>query len=318
MDGQYIYTADSNNAVSIVNITDPAAPFLTSKYVPLSADSPEFPPQASGVAVAGSHLYVSQWNGFSNTGLAVVNIADPNNPTFVTLTDNIGAPSGVRAFGNRVYAINANTDLQIVDVSQPANPTVIRNFNSPDIGQDVDISGNFAYFVDWQINPNDGKLRVLDISDSSNPTEVGSYDTPGEPQKIVVSGTLAFIADNAPGIQIVGISSAQNPVQIGTYVTPRFTKSVAVSGPYAYLADWDGGVIALDISQPATPVKIDSHEAGFAEDIVTDGGHIYVGSGASGLYIFALVDKSVDPTATPTATATPNPTHKAYLPLMQR
>ena len=317
-DGNYIYSADSNDAVSIVNISDPAAPFLAAKYVPLPADNPEFPPQASGVAVSGDYLYVSQWNGFSNLGLAVVNVADPNNPSFVTLNEEIGGPSGVRAFGNRVYAINGRADLHILDASQPVSPTVIGEFNSPDIGQDVDIVGNFAYFVDWQLNPDDGRLRVLDISDIGNPVEVGSYDTPGEPRKIVVSGTLAFIADNAPGMQIVDVSDPQNPVQIGTYVTPRFTKSVAVSGQYAYLADWDGGVIAVDVSQPDAPVKIDSHSAGFAEDIVTDGEHIFVGSGASGLYIFKLADKPVDPTATPTPTATPSPNHKTYLPFTQR
>jgi len=265
----------------------------------------------NGIAVSGKYAYVVSGANFS-----VLDISNPNNPTYVgTLADSpstllTGAYS-VAVSGKYAYVASpAESGIEIVDISDPANPTHVSSIE--DSGStllsgaiSVYVSGKYAYVSS---NGENG-VEILDISDPTNPTHVGSItDTAGMllggPGGLYVSGKYAYVtSNNENGLEILDISDPANPTHVGSIADSGSTIlsgaiSVYVSGKYAYVASassTENGIEIIDVSDPTNPTHAGSIAETAPASIYVAGKYAYVASNSSTDSGVEILDVS-DPT----------------------
>jgi PKD repeat protein/subtilisin family serine protease len=287
-------------------------------------DTPAIP---YDVAVSGTYAYVAD----NSSGLRVIDISDPANPTEVGFYDTPGYANGVAVSGSYAYVadwisglrvidisnpaqptevgyhdtlatnvavsgtyayVAASAGLRVIDISDPTHPTEVGFYDTPGSAYGVAVSGPYAYVADWISG-----LRVIDISDPTHPTEVGFYDTPGSAYDVAISGSYAYVADHSSGLRVIDISNPANPTEVGFYDTPENAIGVAVSGTYAYVAAWISGLRVIDISDPAHPTEVGFYNKS-AMNVAVSGPYAYVVGAGSGLRIFytdknAFVSRSI-------------------------
>jgi hypothetical protein len=233
------------------------------------------------VWVHKDHAYVGHW-GFQDwatgndrfcpeqpdSGVAVVDVSDPANPTRVaTLQNPAGtsaedvvvyqdglrdiAAAGIQWCGGSRYDANADRGLMLWDVTDPANPAQIGYLKTLCCTRgvhefEVERHANgriYAYatvptsrYADantasgYRDENGDGDFRLIDITDPENPAQVSDW-----------------------GIQDIG-----GPFFGGQGCDPDANyghgAEPSEDGTLVFLSYWDSGFIALDVTNPAIPV----------------------------------------------------------------
>ncbi len=65
------------------------------------------------------------------SGLQVIDISDPANPTLVGTYDTPGYARGVAVSGDHAFVADGDSGLQVIDISDPANPTLVGTYDTP-------------------------------------------------------------------------------------------------------------------------------------------------------------------------------------------
>jgi hypothetical protein len=240
------------------------------------------PDNAYGVALSGDYAYVAD----QASGLRVIDVSDPANPTSAGSCDTPGYANAVAISGDYVYVADNISGLQVIDISNPTSPSLAGNYDTPGYARDVAISGDYAYVADGSPG-----LQVIDISDPTNPSSAGSYNTSANALGVAISGDYAYVADGSSGLQVIDISDPTNPSLVGSCDTPGSAYGVAISGDCACVADAMSGLFLIDISDPTSPSSAGSYNtSGNALDVAISGDYAYVADGTSGLQVINISD----------------------------
>ena len=122
--------------------------------------------------------------------LLVLDISDPTNPEFVSLTNLGGYSTQIEVRDNLAYVGAASPMLSILDVSDPARPGLIGSLDYPGTAKDLELQYDYVYIQSsYDIN-----LRVIDIANPAHPVMTGYYTTPHYPQGIAVGDEVIFAA----------------------------------------------------------------------------------------------------------------------------
>lgn len=252
------------------------------KLTPIAQGTYDTPGSARDVKILGNYAYIAD----ETSGLQIVDITDPANPTLKGVYSTSDSAQGVALSGNYAYVANNAGGLQIVDITDPANPIAKGTYNTSDATLGVAVAGNYAYIADG-ING----FEVIDITDPANPTAKGNYNTSGYARDVSVSGNYAYVADGNSGLQVIDITDPANPVLKGTYNTSGYALGVVVSGSYAYVADVYSGLQIIDITDPTNPVLKGTYDTpGAAQGIAIAGNYAYIADGNNGLQIIDISD----------------------------
>jgi hypothetical protein len=287
------------------------------------------PDRAHGVAVSKNYAYVTDLGNNYVSGLQIIDITDPANPTLKGSYDTPGFAYELAISGNYAYVADWYS-LQIIDVSDPANPTFKSSYSIPDSAWGVTLSGNYAYVACRMSG-----LYIIDVSDPSNPTFKGLHNTPGSVYDVAISGNYAYVADfhsglriiditdpanstlkesyetshlaltgitvsenyayvtdagSTPGLQIINITDPSNPIFKGSYNTPSFAHKIALSGNYAYVT-CKSSLQIIDISDPSNPTFIGLYNMpDESHGVAAFGNYAYVAVYTSGLQIIDITD----------------------------
>jgi len=229
------------------------------------------------VAVSGNFAYVAD----QASGLAIVDISNPADPTLAGNFNTDGTAYDVAVSGNYAYVADG-LGLRILDVSDPANPSSVGFYDSPGIAYGVAVAGNYAYLADGLSG-----LHVVNVSDPANPARTGTYNTPGEARDVAVSGSYAYVADRSRGLQIINVTNPAAPTRTGYYDTPGECFDVALAGSNAYVADGGQGLSVISIANPASPSRIGSALQGgttYGVDVAT--ARVFLSTDGIGLKVF--------------------------------
>jgi len=236
----YLYTSPG---LKIVDISDPAQPFMAATYdlpgvirkfvgnlayagaLPdlqiLDMSSPLNPmpvgfydlPQGTigNFDTDGSFLYANAYfegNGSSVDSLLVLNVSNPANPQFVALN---GFGCGCLVLGEGyLYVAGSDNQFRVYDVSNPAQPVEVGHLNLPMYPCDIALEDNFVY-LSTQGMLNSGP-RIIDVSDPSNPVLTGYYNAPAAyTQKLSVNAGYAYFTEEGCFIIYDCRRSAQRP-----------------------------------------------------------------------------------------------------------
>lgn len=184
----------------------------------------------------GNYLYLALgdfFGGSSKTGLAIVDVSNPENPlrTAIWESDNVQSGSAiVTVEGNYAYLGAMEYGFYIFDVSNPAMITEKSNY-VPAINYPVEnpgsaqipnargmtIVGNGLYLC-----YDAGGVRIIDVTNKEQPNEIGKFHnfeaietTPKAYNNIIVNGNLAYCAVDYCGVEIWDISDINNAQLIG-------------------------------------------------------------------------------------------------------
>ena len=237
---------------------------------------------ADGVYVSGDFAYVAD----RTSGLAVIDISDPTNPSTPFYRNTSGSARSVYVSGDYAYIADGDYGLAVIDISNPHAPGTPVYEDTSGYARGVFVSGNYAYVADYYSG-----LAVIDISDPTNLSTPVYKDTSGSAHGVFVSGNYAYVADYISGLAVIDISDPTNP---GTPVyenTSVWACGVYVSGDYAYVANGNLGLAVIDISDPTnpgTPVSVTTN--GWACDVYVSGDYAYVADGSPGLAVIDISD----------------------------
>ena len=232
---------------------------------------------AMAVAVSGNYAYVAQ----GGSGLQVIDISNPANPTSVGGCDTSGGANGVVVSGNYAYVADGDAGVQVVDVRDPGKPVRVGGYGTSGYALGVGVSGSYLY-----VAGGDSGMQVINVSDPANPIRVGGYDTPGDAHGVAVSGNYAYVADGGSGLLVLNVSNPASPYRSGSCDTPGYASEVALSGNYAYVADGERGLQVINVSNPTTPSLLGTYDTpGNAYGVVVSGNRAFVADGVSGLQV---------------------------------
>jgi len=229
--------SDWDDRFCLVDLTDPAAPRVTSEFEMLLVRD---------IALAADFAYVAQ----GPYGLQIVDVTDPVAPE---LRGNVMFPGPgdaweVAVAGDLALVVDNEVGLQIVDVSDPDAPAVVGALNTPGhvigvarLGDLAIVTGGFP------------SIQVIDWSDPTAPALVGSLDTPGQATGVAVANGLVYVADGS-ALLIVDVSTPSAPVIVGSQLAINgHAYRVVVDDDRAYVFGHYSGLMVVDVSSPASP-----------------------------------------------------------------
>ncbi len=240
---------------------------------------PGMPANAFGVVVDGNYAYV----GAQSSGLAVIDVTDPTEPSLAALYSTSGVAHGVAVSGNYVYVADGLAGLTVVDVSDPESPGPSHTIDTAGDAWGIAVDGDYAYVAD-----SDGGLRIFDIThhtDSQPALPAGSLPIQGNALDVAIVGDYAYVAVTESGLAVVDITHPENPQLLGYYDDPSAVgNGVAVAGEHAFLAADAGGLLAIDVADPVVPPLLLAHleTGGHPGRVEISGNYAYVPDGSAG------------------------------------
>ncbi|RLC42118.1 MAG: hypothetical protein DRH51_01490 [Candidatus Coatesbacteria bacterium] len=227
------------------------------------ANQPENPPQLVGsidlssygrvedVAVKGNYAYIAAKDG----GLIVVDISDPENPTFKKKFTTPNPLWRIFISGNYLYGACSSGGLVIFDISDINSIRIIgddRTNNSWAYGVYAD--SNLAFWVGASHNAEKGVLAITDISDPDNPLNI-SYIEVGVSwcYGVYASGSRVFVGDASGTLHIYDISDPTSPEKIATLADGGEGSCIfnlTVRDNKAYLCNNLKGLLVIDVENP--------------------------------------------------------------------
>ena len=283
--GTTAYCAVYNAGLSIVNVSNPAAPTLVSN-LPLPGG---FAGRAYDLAVSGNYVYVADylggfkgidvsnpaspsvvWNYFLGTaysvavsggylylgqnwpGVDVMSLSNPAAPAFVGRWP-IGSykeADEIVVSGTVAYLANRDDGLVMLNVSDPANPAFLGAYDTPGIALSVAVVGTTAYVADYY------SIQTIDVTNPASPSLLGSRSSVPRPGGVVADAGSVDVVDSVFGFSRYDASDPNLPTIVGFYTAPGNSYAVAASGNTAYVLDTTRYFHIVDISNPAFPVRL--------------------------------------------------------------
>ncbi len=155
----------------------------------------ETPGYSKDVAISGTYAFVADYE----SGLQVIDIANPENSQIVGSIDTPGFAYGVAIQGNYAFVADCSSGLQVIDITNPENPQIIRSVDLEHCTNGITIFGNYAYLLGHFIS-------IVDISDPENPQIVDNTYI-GYANSFVISGNYAFVVGNDEDLDVFDIDT---------------------------------------------------------------------------------------------------------------
>jgi len=243
------------------------------------------------LAMQDSLVFVAE----GDSGLRIINIADPANPVVISTFNDGDFVQAVAAAGHYAYILNSFM-VQVLDVANPAEP-VLRGSCEPQVGVcwNITAAGRYVYVSDLI-----GGFAIVNVTDPTAPVQMGYYAGWAGTWDVAVAGDYAYVAHDAAGLMVVDVSNPTAPEEVGSCDPHSFASlciGVDVHGDYAYVADASGLQI-IDISNPEFPIEAAYvNGSSLTFDVVWSRDYAFVVDGWAGLRVYDVENPAV-PTLT--------------------
>ena len=152
----HVYVAALEGGLHILNITAPAAPRLVANYATQG--------NATGVTFADERVYLLD----SGVGVAVLDVAEPNNPKLQDVYENDALPIDAKVSGNYLYLLDSNS-VQVIDTRTLTATSRFRELRFP---YELKLIGSALYVADlyqlriFRVHPEGYSLAVEEPTQS--------------------------------------------------------------------------------------------------------------------------------------------------------
>ena len=263
--GSFTYAAvasDTDNAVQIINLTDPSSPAGVAEARDGQGGFVELDGANGVTTISNSSHTLALVAASVDNGLQIIDVTNPASPSPVAaVTDGSGGFTELEfawdvttvAIGSNTYALVASDSddgVQIINITDPAYPTATAAIQDAQGGFDhLDAPRDVATMVydsrTYAIIASNGDdaIQIADITDPASPSPVAAVRD--------ISGTFAELDE---------------PIDVVTFeIGTRLYAAVA--------AFEDDGVQILDVTDPASPLPVSSVSDGSGGFTELDGSH---------------------------------------------
>lgn len=279
-DQPYLYTADVEYGLRIYDINDPTQPIeVVTQWPPVFGGL-----KPTNLFQSGNLLFVTL-GGFQgstqNAGLAILDVADPENPVMLDQWDSVAFSTGsdiVRVRDGYAFLGAMESGLIILDVGEPTDIGFVSSFlpdtlwpgtvSYPPNARGMALKGD-TLFLCFDA----GCIRAIDVSDKSAPVEIGHYVNPQQPINTAVAynnarivGDLLYVSTDFCGFEVVDVSDPANMQQVA-WVNPWNCNGLswfgsdghsnelitAMHDSLLFVSGADSEVLVYDITSPSTP-----------------------------------------------------------------
>ncbi len=279
------------------------------------------------IEITHSHAFVT----IHKAGLAVVDIADPADPSLVASLPLHGQAQRIRLSGTTAYIVEGVEGVTLVDISEPTQPVILSRIILPGTANDISFSDSLLLIVTsypgelWFYSVSDPSmprvvspyqetrmsmyavaavnnlayvsvqgypLLVIDFSDPATAFQVGSLSGLYQVSHITIRDNLLFL-QNDLGFSVASLEDPISPTLLGTWENAEFAADLTLHEDRLFLADKRMGVRTLDISRPNDPVEIDTiPTTGHTWEVVSQGDYAYVANSTGGLRVVDISDEN--------------------------
>jgi hypothetical protein len=264
------------------------------------------------IKIEGNLAFISDLN----SGLAIVDIIDPENPIIISTLNTGNQAGGLFVNGNFVYIGNESDGLRVIDISDPLNPFMIpKAANNGNDSEGVYVYDDIVYLADGD----GGGIKRFTI-DPFNPYIISSMgnqvEVPDSTQlDVFVLDGIVYVATWYGGLSIFDFSEEPNPCPTPGYPykrggwnegsNPGHSDNVdnlrrvyvardsnnPTSSAYAYLPANTGGLKIVNVDEPCNPVLVGCYDTtGIATGIFVNYPYAYVADGTKGLKVINIED----------------------------
>lgn len=239
------YIASGVPVVTVLDVSNPASPFLIDSCRSPSSHCKDSPTYTLGIWVNDQYAYLTNLLG----GLSIINVS---NPYRLSLVGSYPADSayGIFVRDNFAYLANGRSGLSIIDIADPSSPQKIGGYDTPGYAVNVHVNANYAYVAD-----DESGIQIIDVSNPVHPFLISSYDTPSSAREIQVQGNYGYVAASTSGLLILDLSNIESPNMVASLDTGS-AAGLCLRGRYVYLADWLTGFEIINISNPTSPIVV--------------------------------------------------------------
>jgi hypothetical protein len=244
VDNGLAYVAGGANGLQIVEVTDPAAPWI------VGTAATGFTTQ---IELLGTLAYVV--SDFNQPVLRVVNVANPVNPAVIysSAPMSLFRPS-LALNASAAYVATESVDGRAFDLSTPTQPSDLGSIYAR--GNDIALEGSRLYAATAFSG-----LVIYDVTNKAVPNRQGNFATSQNISEVTVANGYAYIRDAYNGTHIVDVRDPAKPMLLATHASQIGTYNLAsvgrtwVSANLAYISTWRGFDI-VDVSNPAAPILL--------------------------------------------------------------
>jgi len=254
-DFAYVIRNGGSTDFLVVNITDPVAPILVGS---LNSGT-----TLTNIAVSGNYAYVT-----STSNSQEMLIIDLNNPLLPIVVGTYNASGnanaqGVAVSGDTVYLVRVSSgdaEFETINVTNKALPVTLGTLNLIDTGNEVAISGNYAYVVS---SSNTHELEIINITVPAIPTLAGFYDFAGSTTNavtVVAYGDKIYLG-NSNSLYIFQDTVHTTATLLGSVPLAGLVNDLVFDGSnliFAATSNSTADFRVVDISVPASPAIISS------------------------------------------------------------
>jgi len=240
---------------------------------------------ARDVDVSGDYAYLAV--NSNNSGVAVVNVTDKNNPV-ITDTIDVGSKSSYVYYNNGKLYVGvdrAQRALTILNVSNPNNISPDSSTALSDDGNGSILNGSDLFMA---VDSSSKSFVSYNVANPLSPVFQDDINLGANATVIKINGNYAYVgtADDHDGFMILNISDPNNIQQIATLDLGEEVNSIELHGVIAYVGteESDESLHVVDISDPLDPSVITSLDVGAEIQDMT----------ISGDFLYAALDDSQD------------------------
>ncbi|TAK33847.1 MAG: hypothetical protein EPO21_11525 [Chloroflexota bacterium] len=234
----------------ILDVANPANPTVRSSLLT--------PGTPNGIALSGSYAYLAEAayvdTGTGTTrgvsGLRIVDISSPANPTQVVLVATPGSPKAVAVVGNYAYVAAGTAGLQIVDATVPASASLVASYPLAGGANAVDVAvvGSRAYVAGGS------NLHVIDVSNPQSPSLVRALPVRNNALAVSVVDDYAYVVDGTSGpsnsrVSVFDLLSS-NTTPVVSWFGAGTGADVVVTGGLTYVPGNSSGLYIVRFNLP--------------------------------------------------------------------
>jgi Tfp pilus assembly protein PilV len=222
-DYAYVVRDDGTPDFLIIDVSTPSTPTLTGSLSLVGAPT--------NIFVVGDYAYVS--SGDNAGELKIIDITDNTDPVLEGTYNASGNQDAndVYVVGTTAYLVKnaggGNDDFLVINVSNPANPSLVGSLNTGDTGNELVVSGSYAYIAS---SGNSQELIVVNISTPATPTVAGSLNLLGNTNAVTITlaGSTLYIGQGAI-LFAINISTPASPSQTGSLAVGGTLNDIALN-----------------------------------------------------------------------------------------
>jgi hypothetical protein len=239
-------------------------------------------PAAEDIFLAGGYAYIAA----GDTGLVIVNLADPGAPRVESTLPLSGFVRRVHVVGDLAYLVSYEQGLQIVNVRDRRNPALLSQI-FVELPNSVVVRDQVAY-----VASDDSGYCFIDVAVPSAPAYHVRYASNFETGKdICLHGQMAYVFAAPDQIKVIDVAQPAAPREVGEVAAEPgcYAARMIVSGDALLVASSLGehGLYVYDISAPGSPRY--TAAAGYpAQGLAAGERYVYLATEAGALEVLDL------------------------------